>query len=250
VSKRILRVFVGIFAVVLVWSAIAGLNLVDSFFLPGPAQVFAELVNLFAAGIILQDISATLFRVISAFVLALVLGIPVGLLLGSNEKLYESAEFVIDFFRSLPATAIFPLFLLILGIGDESKIAVAAFGALLIVAFNTAHGLKHVNKHRHRAAKLMGATKIQIFRSISIWESLPQTFAGIRTAISIALIIVIVTEMFIGTQTGLGRRIIDFQYVYNITGMYAVIILTGLLGYALNTLFILSEKKAIHWSGK
>lgn len=244
------RVFAGIFAFVAVWAIVTGANLVDSFFLPSPIQVFIELINLFATGLIFPDIFATLFRVLTAFALAIILGIPIGLLLGSNEKLYESVEFIIDFFRSLPATAIFPLFLLFLGVGDESKIAVAAFGALLIIVFNTAHGLKHANKHRHRAAKLMGATKIQIFKSISLWESLPQTFAGIRTAISITLIIVIITEMFIGTQVGLGRRIIDFQYIYNITGMYAVIILTGLVGYMLNTVFVLAEKKTIHWSGR
>jgi len=239
----------GTIVLVAVWALITELAVLDTFFLPKPLEVFAELVGLSFSGTIVPDVLATLIRTAIAFAAALIVGIPAGLLLGSSKKVYESLEFLIDFFRSLPATAIFPLFLLILGVGDESKIAVAAFGAVLIIIFNTAHGVKHSNKYRHLAAKLMGASKTQIFKTISFWESLPQTFAGIRTAISIALIVVIVTEMFIGTQLGLGRRIVDFQYIYNITGMYAVIILTGMVGYAMNTLFMIAEKKIIHWSG-
>lgn len=79
---------------------------------------------------------------------------------------------------------------------------------------------------------------------------MPQTFIGLRSGISIALVIVIVAEMFIGTETGLGKRIIDAQQVLNIKDMYASILITGILGYALNRLFMLIEKRCIHWSGK
>ena len=81
-------------------------------------------------------------------------------------------------------------------------------------------------------------------------ESLPQTFIGLRSGISIALVIVIVAEMFIGTQEGLGKRIIDAQQILNVKDMYASILITGLLGYILNVLFLMAEKRLIHWSGK
>jgi len=97
-------------------------------------------------------------------VIALIPGLPLGLFLGRSEKTYQSFEFIIDFFRSTPATALFPLFLLIFGIGDESKIALAAFTAMLIIIFNTAHGVMNASKSRVLAAKVMGATKIQIFK--------------------------------------------------------------------------------------
>ncbi len=85
-------------------------------------------------------------------------------------------EFIIDFFRSLPATAIFPLFLLIFGVNDSSKIAVASFGAVLIILFNTAYGCMHAKQSRRTVAYLLGASRIQTFRFISFWDSLPQTF--------------------------------------------------------------------------
>jgi NitT/TauT family transport system permease protein len=96
----------------------------------------------------------------------------------------------------------------------------------------------------------MGANPWQIFKDVLLMESLPQTFIGLRSGISIALVIVIVAEMFIGTQEGLGKRIIDAQQILNVKDMYASILITGLLGYTLNVMFLLVEKRLIHWSGK
>lgn len=241
---------IGPLCLFLIWAIIAKLNLVDKFFLPDPLTTIKKLYELMKMGTIFSDIISTLGRVFLAFIIALVFGLPLGLVLGRNEKVYRSFEFIIDFFRSTPATALFPLFLLIFGITDKSKIAVAAFASMLIIIFNTAYGVMHVKKSRLLAAQIMGATSSQIFRWILFWESLPQTFIGLRSAISLSLVIIIVTEMFIGTTIGLGRRIIDSQMTYEISTMYAVILLTGLIGYLLNLIFLLVEKKFLHWSGK
>jgi len=232
------------------WFTVSLSGIVSSFFLPDPISTMRILTGLIAGGIIIPDTFATLGRVAIAFLVSLIIGLPAGLVLGSSSKIYESLEFVIDFFRSIPATAMFPLFLLLFGINDNSKIAVAAFASVLIVIFNTAYGVRHSKKSRAFAAKLMGASRIQIFRMVYFWESLPQTFVGIRTAVSLSLVIIIVTEMFIGTTTGLGRLIIDFQYTYNIPAMYAIILLTGAIGYLINLIFILAERKFVHWTGK
>jgi sulfonate transport system permease protein len=185
-----------------------------------------------------------------SFVVAVFLGWPIGLVLGMNRKVYKSCEFVIDFFRSTPATALFPLFLLIFGISDVSKIAAATFASFLIIVFNTAYGVMHSKRSRILAAEIMGASKIQIFKSILFWESLPQTIIGFRTAVSLSLVVIIVTEMFIGTNIGIGHKIIDFQYTYDVKSMYAVILLSGLIGYLSNLFFVLVEKKFVHWTGK
>ena len=93
----------------------------------------------------------------------------------------------------------------------------------------------------------MGASKRQVFQWITFWESLPQTFIGLRSSISICLVIIVVLEMFVGTTIGIGKRIIDAQIVYNITEMYAMIIIAGVLGYLLNYVLLLAERKIIHW---
>ena len=79
---------------------------------------------------------------------------------------------------------------------------------------------------------------------------MPQIFSGFRVAISLSLIIVIVTEMFIGTEAGLGKRIIDAQLVYQTADMYAAILMTGVIGFILNKIMMLVENKVVHWKGK
>lgn len=243
-------ILIGPIILLAVWALVAQLRLIDTFFLPGPLTTINKLVQLLFSGAIIGDLFSTLERVVLSFFIALIIGLPLGLLLGRSERVYRSFEFIIDFFRSTPATALFPLFLLVFGITDKSKIAVAAFAAMLIIIFNTAYGVMHTKKSRILAAQIMGATKTQIFRWVLFWESLPQTFIGLRNAVSLSLVIIVVTEMFIGTTSGLGRRIIDSQITYEIPTMYATILLAGILGYLLNVIFIAVEKRFLHWSGK
>jgi len=146
--------------------------------------------------------------------------------------------------------SLIPLFMLIFGISDANKIAIAAFAAVLVILFNSAYGVMNAKKTRLMAAKVMGISRWHIFKDILLMESLAQTFVGLRTGVSIALVIVIVAEMFIGSENGLGHRIIDAQQVFNIKDMYASILITGALGYLLNLAFLLIEKKTVHWSSQ
>ena len=132
------------------------------------------------------------------------IAIPLGIVLGSSERLYRSLEFVIDFFRSTPASAMFPLFLVLFGVGDETKISVAAFGAALVILFNVAYGVMNARKTRLLAAKVMGASRLRVLIDVMLLESLPQTFVGLRNGVSLALVIIVVAEMFIGS-TGRPR---------------------------------------------
>jgi ABC-type nitrate/sulfonate/bicarbonate transport system permease component len=241
---------IGVLVLCIGWSFVSFAHIVDPFFLPDPFTTARVLTRLIAQGFILQDMIATLVRVFLAFGIAIAIGLPLGLLLGRLERVYRSLEFLIDFFRSTPATALFPLFLLLFGVSDTSKISVAAFSSALIIIFNSAYGVIHGKKSRIFAARLMGASRWQIFRYIIFWESLPQTVIGLRNAVSLALVVVVVTEMFIGTNAGLGRRIIDAQITYNIAEMYAVILLTGIIGYIFNSLFVLMERRLLQWSGQ
>ncbi len=242
--------FIGTGALVVCWALVFHFQLIDTFLFPGPWSVFIESFRLFRSGDFISDLCTTLSREVMALGIALLFGLPLGLLLGVKPKIYKSWEFVIDFFRSIPATAMFPIFLLIFGVTDKSKIAVAAFAATLIVVFHTANGVMHTSKVRSQAIRLMGANAYQVFKWLLLWESLPQTLSGMRSAVSLSLVVVVVTEMFIGTKVGLGRKIIDSQITYNLDTMYAAILLTGVIGYALNYFFIILEKRFLHWTSK
>lgn len=241
---------VGVLALFGIWWLIAVSGIVNPVLLPTPLATVAMLIKTTFTGTMLPDFTATLLRTFEAFLMAAAIGVPLGVALGSSEKLYRSVEFLIDFFRSTPASALIPMFILFFGISDLSKVIIAAFSALLLILFNSAYGVINAKQSRILAAKVMGANRWQIFKDVLLLESLPQTFVGLRSGISIALVIVIVAEMFIGTEQGLGKRIIDAQQVLNVQDMYASILVTGILGYVLNMLFLLTEKRFIHWSGK
>ena len=185
-------------ALFIVWDLVVRAGLIKVILLPTPWATLGALVTGLAGGPLLLDFGVTVLRTLEAFLIAAVVGVPLGVLLGSNEKAYRSVEFLIDFFRSTPSSALIPLFLLI----------------------------------------------------VLIWESLQPTFVGLRSAVSMALVIVIVAEMFIGSDNGLGHRIIDAQQVLNVKSMYAAILAAGALGYGLNVLFLIAERRIVHWSGR
>ena len=237
-------------ALFVVWDLVVRMRWVSPVLLPSPAATLGALASGMAGGDLLWDFLYTVLRTLEAFAIAAALGVPLGILLGSNERAYRSVEFLIDFFRSTPSSALIPLFLLIFGVTDINKVAIAAFAAVLVILFNSAYGVMNARKQRVMAAKVMGASRWQIFRDVLIWESLQPTFVGLRSGVSMALVIVVVAEMFIGSDNGLGHRIIDAQQVLNVKSMYAAILAAGILGYLLNVLFLLIEKSVVHWSGR
>jgi len=241
---------VGVVALILVWYVAVWVRLVDPVLLPTPEATLAALMNGMVGGKLGFDFWRTVERTAYAIAIAAVIAIPIGVALGSDERIYRSLEFVIDFFRSTPASAMFPLFLVIFGVGDMTKILVAAFGAALVILFNVAYGVMNARKTRLLAAKVMGASRVRVLTDVMLLESLPQTFVGLRNGVSLALVIVVVAEMFIGSRDGLGHRVFEAQQLFEMPDMYAAIFAAGALGYGLNLLFLLVEKRFVHWSGK
>ncbi len=233
-----------------IWWIVAELKLADPILLPPLGDTLGRLFTLFISGKAFSDIWATVYRTILGFGIASFLGIIAGLIIGKYAEIYKTFEIVIDFFRSLPATAMFPLFLLIFGIGSASKIAMAVFISFWVVLINSAYGVIHSSKIRTKVAKSLGATDWQIFKDITVMEALPQIVVGLRTAISLSLIVVVVSEMFIGSSAGLGQKIYDSYLTYETVNLYAWLLIIGMVGYILNKFFMFFEKRKLHWVGR
>jgi len=231
---------IGPLVLIAVWSLLVQSKAVNPILLPGPGVTLAHLWNATVGGTMGADFLATLT----------VIGVPLGVALGASEPLYRSVEFLVDFFRSTPSSALIPLFMLFFGISDFNKVAISAFAAVLVVMFNSAYGVMNAKRTRIMAASVMGASPWRVFRDVLLWESLSQTFVGLRSGISLALVIVVVAEMFIGSENGLGHRIINAQQVLNVKDMYASILAAGVLGYLLNVGFLVLDKRIVHWSGR
>ena len=130
---QILLPFVGVAVLLAVWSLTVWARIVDPVLLPSPVTTFRAMWIGMTSGKLGVDFLKTVERTIYSTAIAAVIAIPFGILLGSSEKVYRSVEFLIDFFRSTPASAMFPLFLVLFGVGDRTKISVAAFGAALVI---------------------------------------------------------------------------------------------------------------------
>lgn len=189
-------------------------------------------------------------EILGRFGLAAIVGIPLGLLVGRSQVIARATQPTVDFFRSIPSTALFPLFLFLFGLGDTAKIAIVIYSCSLIILVNTAYGARQVKAPRLLSATVMGASPWDSFWRIVVPESAPGILAGLRIALSLSFVLIVVTEMFIGTTVGLGYQIINSQMVYRIPDMYSGIALAGVVGYLGNLALLTLEKRHLHWVGR
>jgi len=232
-----------------IWAIISKFEIVSPILLPSPKEVFISLFDLLFTKEhnILTDIGLTFYRTLFSFGISCVIGIPTGLLMGYNIKVFKSLEFLVDFFRSIPPIALYPLFILFLGIGEPARLSVPIYGCTFVIIVNSIYGVINAPSLRRTVGKMYGFSKSQIFRKIIFPDSMPQVFAGMRTALSLSLVITIVVEMTMGASNGLGKKIFDFHLLFDTPEMYATILITGIMGYSFNKGFLWLEKHVVHW---
>jgi NitT/TauT family transport system permease protein len=247
---RHLRPLITIAIVLVVWWASTATGWINPLFLPQLNALTRALVRLLSEPTIYLDTAATLWRAMLGLLLSSLAALPLGLVFGRFMNVYKFIEFPVDFFRSIPASALFFLFVLFFGIGDASKVAVVFYGCSLILLVNTVYGAKPTREKQDRINMLrsFGATPRQIFY-FAVWrDAVPHIVAGLRVCVSLSLVLVVVTEMFLSADRGLGRRIYDFYLAYNIPEMYATIIILGFIGFCANKLTLLFERRASFWT--
>lgn len=237
----------GVIAVLLIWFFITYFHFIDPLFLPSPSDVFHATISMFVNEKLMNDIFITMVRLIAGFSIGAIVGVVIGILMGHWIKMHSFFGILVDFCRSIPVMSLFPIFLVIFGLGEISKILIGAWSSSFLVLLNTIYGVRYSNQTRILMAKTMRANKLQVLLKIVIPGALPDIFAGLRIGVSIALIVIIMTEMLMGTQIGIGKKIIDAHLLYRIPEMYGVIIISGLIGYIVNLIFRTFEKIIIHW---
>lgn len=232
------------------WSLLSYTDFVSEFFLATPSDTVRSLCRLFWTGEILLDLLFTIGRVFFGLVIGTIIGMLIGFTIGISPRVWQYVEGTVDFFRSLPAFALFPFFILIFGPGDNAKIATTAWFVAFIMLIASAYAVHNTSVTRLNAARSLGATRFQTFLYVVIPHGIPQLTLGLRTALAFAPIVVVATEMFSGTRYGLGDRIYEARLVYKVPEMYATLLIAGLIGYSLNKGFTLLCDRIIHWAGK
>lgn len=246
-TRVVLMGAIGPLIALLLWQVCHSLQVFSPTLLPGPLATAASLWRLIFTGDIIADLIATIARMFMGYFLAATVGILVGLVMGSFATIYHASIFLVDFFRSLPVTAIYPLFVLLFGIGSLSIVMMVFTACVFVIALNSAYGVLHSNQTRMQMASMFGASKWQVFRYVTFFDALPQTAIGLRVALSYALIVEIVCTMFMGENAGIGQRIFEAYSTYSIPDLYALVILIGVFGYVLNRVFVYIENRMVHW---
>jgi len=193
-----------------------------------------------------EDVIATLWRMVLGFSIALFFAVGAGLLIGSNKKLHNALSFCVNFFRSLPGTAMFPIFLLFFWIWDEAKVAIISFVSFRIILVNTIDGVKYASKTRMQVVKLFEIAAFQKMK-LAFHEALPYIVVWAKTSLSIAFRVSIVSEMFVGSKTGIGQKVYDSYTLYSSDTMFARVLIAGIIGSLLASVSVYFEHKILFW---
>lgn len=234
----------GWLACLLAWQVLAVAVVRDPVLMPDSLTILAAAAATLGASDFWHHLLATFRETVAATAMSLAIGAPAGLLLGTFRSLRSMFEAPVDGLRSIPATALFPLMLLVFGVGASTRIGIAVFGATFLAIVTVMYGAAAADEDRIRHARRAGFGAWAMVHHIVVWEAMPSLLAACRLAISASLVLVVVAEMYIGAERGLGYLVTYYQARYATPEMYAVIVLTGGAGYIANRLFKLGETLA------
>jgi len=233
-------------ALLAVWEAAPRLGLIDQVFLPPFSEVIAAGWQLAQSGELYEDVSASLLRALSGFLISVVLIVPLGLVVGWYARLGNLLNQFIEICRNTAPLALLPVFILLLGIGELSKITMVVYSCAWPLLLNTIAAVKQVDPLLIKSARTMGASPQQLFRKVILPASLPTIFVGIRLASASAMLVLVASEM-VGAKAGLGYLIINSQYSFLIPQMYFGILGITLIGLAFNAVLEALERRFMRW---
>ncbi len=237
-----------VFILLGLWEILPRAGIINSIFLPPFSEVAITLKNLILSGEILVHAEASLQRSIIGFALAAAVAIPLGLLMGWYARFEKYTDLLIQSLRNTSLFALLPVFILVLGIGETSKIAVVFYAAVWYMLINTISGVKNVDPLCIKAAKSMGVTDFDLLRKIILPACVPYIASGARLAAKSSVMVVIAAEM-LAAKSGLGYFVQDSQLMFRIPQMYAGILMLAGIGLSINYLLVWVEKKATYWKG-
>ncbi len=245
-ASRIAERGIGIVLFFALWEALPRLGIVSDAYLSPPSAVLASIVQLVDNGQLWKHVAASLQRSLWGLVLASAAGVVLGLLVGGFRRLAAIVDPVLQLFRQTSAFALFPVFILFLGIGELSKIAIIFWASFWPVLLSTVSGVKQVDRLLVNSALSMGASHRFVFFKVVLPASLPSIFTGVRLAGAYSITALVAAEM-IGAHSGLGFLTLNSQETFQIPTMYAGILLLAVLGLLLNYLLALLERRLLRW---
>ncbi|MEU8686511.1 ABC transporter permease [Streptomyces sp. NPDC048611] len=235
-----------IIALLLVWELAPRFGLVDRTFLPPFSEVAEAGWELVANGQLADNARASLARSFSGFGIAVAVSVPLGLLIGWYQPIADLLNPLLQVFLNTAALALLPVFVLLLGIGEASKISIVVYACAWPILFNTISAVRTVDPTLLRLAKSMDLSAPRLFQKVILPASVPTIFTGIRLAGAVSIVVLVAAEM-VGAKAGLGYLINASQYNFAIPQMYAGIVTIAVIGVAFNQLLVAVEKRLSSW---
>ncbi len=234
---------------VALWQYVAQARLISPVFLPGPERVWDALVYGLTEGDLLSKTLRTIERMIYGWLLASLLGILLGAMIGVSETARAYIEPTLEFLRPLPASAMMPVAIVLLGLSDAMVLAVIAFGALWPMLLATVHGFAAVEPRLYQVSRALGLSHASIIWKIALPSAMPDILAGMRIGLTIALILAVVGEM-LASRPGLGQALLLAARSFQSADLYAGVVLLGLIGYGSSVLLSAAESRLLRWRGQ
>lgn len=234
-------------AFLVVWQVSSTAGWVNPSVFPPLHVVVGALFNGIASGALVDDIAISLQRAGIAFAAAVAVGIPLGLFMGQIRAVERALDPILQLFRQTSALALYPVFILLLGLNETSKVFVIFWATLFPILLSTIGGVKEVDAKLIEMSRTYGASQLTVFRRVVLPASTPAIFVGLRLSATTALLLLIAAEM-IGANKGIGFQVMNAQYNFQIPLMFAAIVLLALLGLAANSLLLLLQRRLCRWA--
>ncbi|MBI4269299.1 MAG: ABC transporter permease [Candidatus Rokubacteria bacterium] len=235
------------------WSTVTEVGLISRKTIPSPRDLVAEFTDLVREGYsgkpLWRHVGASVVRTFLGLLCAIVIGTPIGLLIGHSRGVSAVLEPFFSLVRPMPAIAFIPLVILYFGIGEFSKIVLIFFTSMLHMILHAAAGVKSVPAELLRVALNFGLTSRQLFLSVILPAAMPHVMTGIRTTTAISWALVVAAEL-VGAQEGLGYIVMDAATFFRLADIYIGIALIGLIGFTLEIVEKRVEARVLHWRGR
>jgi NitT/TauT family transport system permease protein len=226
---------VGFVSLFTLWH-LAAVYLVGSVLFPPPSVVFRKAMVLLRNGVLIEHLWASVQRILAGFIAGSLLGIPIGLAMGSFRSLRKILEPYTEFLRFIPSVAMITVAVIWFGIGEASKIFLIVYTTIFIVILNTAAGVSAIAPNKIRAAQALGATRAQIFLHVALPATVPYILTGMRLAMANSFTTIVAAEL-IAANEGLGKMLWDGRMFMLVDDIFVSLVCLGLLGFAVDRMF-------------